>query len=78
MARTSCFVCYISTVNGCSKKKKRKEEAYPWKTGTSSGHIANLKQPILETFDIYDYTCSSCFLRNYNIVLSIDIESLQN
>jgi hypothetical protein len=34
-------------------KKKRKEEANPWKTGTSSGHITNLKQSILETFNIY-------------------------
>jgi len=34
-------------------KKKRKEEAYPWKAGISSGHITNLKQSILETFDIY-------------------------
>jgi hypothetical protein len=34
-------------------KKKRKEEAYPWKAGSSSGHITNLKQSILETFDIY-------------------------
>jgi hypothetical protein len=33
--------------------KKRKEEAYPWKAGTSSRHITNLKQSILETFDIY-------------------------
>jgi hypothetical protein len=38
-----------------TKKKKRKEEAYPWKAGTSSGHITNLKQSILETFDIYGY-----------------------
>jgi hypothetical protein len=31
------YYCFISTVNGCSnKKKKRKEEAYPWKTGASS------------------------------------------
>jgi hypothetical protein len=37
------------------KEKKRKEEAYPWKTGASSGHIINLKQSILETFDIYGY-----------------------
>jgi len=36
-----------------TKKKKRKEEAYPWKAGASSGHIANLKQSILETFNIY-------------------------
>jgi hypothetical protein len=34
-------------------KKKRKEEAYPWKVGASSRHITNLKQSILETFDIY-------------------------
>ncbi len=31
-----------------SKKK-------PWKTGPSCMHITNLKQSILETFDIYDY-----------------------
>jgi hypothetical protein len=31
-----------------------KKEAYPWKAGTSSGHSTNLKQSILETFDIYD------------------------
>jgi hypothetical protein len=35
------------------KEKKRKEEALPWKAGASSGHITNLKQSILETFDIY-------------------------
>jgi hypothetical protein len=34
-------------------KKKRKEEAYPWKAGSSSGYITNLKQSILKTFDIY-------------------------
>jgi hypothetical protein len=34
-------------------KKKRKEEAYPWKVGASSRHITILKQSILETFDIY-------------------------
>jgi hypothetical protein len=38
----------------CLQKKKRKEEAYPWKAGVSSGHITNLKQSILETFDIYE------------------------
>jgi hypothetical protein len=38
-----------------TKKKKRKEEAYPWKAGASSGHITNLKQSILETFDIYGF-----------------------
>ncbi len=54
MARNACLVCFIGTVNGhCNKKKKRKEEAYPWKSGTSSGHTTNLKQSILETFDIY-------------------------
>jgi hypothetical protein len=38
------------------QKKKRKEEAYPWKAGASSGHTTNLKQSILETFDIYAFT----------------------
>jgi hypothetical protein len=37
--------------------KKRKQEAYPCKAGASSGHITNLKQSILETFNIYG--CSS-------------------
>jgi hypothetical protein len=35
--------------------KKKRKEAYPWKAGTSSGHITNLKQSILETFDIYEF-----------------------
>jgi hypothetical protein len=48
MVRTTCLVCFISTVNGCIKKEKKK----PIKTGASSGHITNLKQSILETFDI--------------------------
>jgi hypothetical protein len=30
------------------KEKKRKEEAYPWKPGTSGGHTTNLKQSILD------------------------------
>ncbi len=39
-------------------KKERKEEAYPLKTGASGWHITNLKQSILETFDIYsNYSC---------------------
>jgi hypothetical protein len=38
------------------QKKKRKEEAYPWKAGFSSRHITNLEQSILETFDIYGKT----------------------
>jgi hypothetical protein len=47
-ASTACLVCFISTANGhCNKKKKRKEEAYPWKTGASSRHITNIKQSIL-------------------------------
>jgi hypothetical protein len=35
------------------KKKKRKEEAYTWKAGASSGHITKLKQSIFAPFDIY-------------------------
>jgi hypothetical protein len=30
------------------KEKKRKEEAYPWKAGSSSRHITSLKQSILD------------------------------
>jgi hypothetical protein len=52
MALTACLVWFISTVNGRSNKKRK--EDYPWKAGTSSGHITNLKQSILETFDIYE------------------------
>jgi hypothetical protein len=42
-----------------TKKKKRKEEAYPWKASTSSGHTTNLKQSIFETFDIYGTVCGN-------------------
>jgi hypothetical protein len=35
-----------------AKNKKKKL----WKTGASSGNITNLKQSILETFDIYGVT----------------------
>ncbi len=50
-----CWVllCWMSMPQ--QQKKKRKEEAYPWKAGASSGHITNLKQSILETFNIYGY-----------------------
>jgi hypothetical protein len=47
MVCTTCLVCFINTVNSCSKKKK------PIKTGASNWHITNLKQSILDTFDIY-------------------------
>jgi hypothetical protein len=53
MAHTVCLVHFISTVNGCSNKK---ESLHPWKAGASSRHITNLKQSILETFDIYAYS----------------------
>ncbi len=58
MVLTACLVCFISTVNCCRKKK-------PWKTGTSSGHITNLKQSILETFDIYGLCVRVCVCVNY-------------
>ncbi len=35
------------------KEKKRKEEAYPWKAGASSGHITKLKRSIFAPYDIY-------------------------
>ncbi len=47
MACTACLVCFISTVMATATKKRKKEEAYPWKASTSSGHTTNLKQSIL-------------------------------
>jgi hypothetical protein len=55
MACTACLVCFISTVNGCCNKKEKKSRTFPWKASSSSGHTANLKQSILETFDIFGY-----------------------
>ncbi len=40
MAHPACLVCFISSVNGRIKKRKKK----PWKPGTSSSHITNLMQ----------------------------------
>jgi hypothetical protein len=56
MARITCIVCFISTINGRSnnnKKRKGKKKLNPWKASASSRHITNLKQSILETFNIY-------------------------
>jgi len=61
-AHTACLVCFISTFNGRSKKKKS------IKTGTSSGQITNLKQSILETFDIYDLYSNASTVLVYMIV----------
>ncbi len=53
MARTACLVCLVSTVNGCSMKKK--EISLEW-GGASSGHITNLKQSI--SFVLISMGCS--------------------
>jgi hypothetical protein len=53
----------------------------PWKTGASNGHITNLKQSTLETFDIYGLEYRPCsislvdikHLRCRNIFSSISI-----
>ncbi len=63
MACTACLVCFISTVNGHrNKKKKRKEESYPRKASTGSGHTTNLKQFIsrLPISMAYTYTFYCC------------------
>jgi hypothetical protein len=36
-------------------KKEKKRRSLPWKAGASSRHTTNLKQSILETFDIYEW-----------------------
>jgi len=43
MTRTACLVCFISTVNGSSKKKKEKK---PIMSSASGWHIAKLKPSI--------------------------------
>jgi hypothetical protein len=54
MARTpALFPSLVLLMAAATKKKKRKEEAYPWKADACSRHITNLKQSILETFNIY-------------------------
>jgi hypothetical protein len=40
---------------------KEKEEKKPINTGSSSKHITNLKQSILETFNIYDFETVVCY-----------------
>jgi hypothetical protein len=47
MACTACQVCLISTVNGHSKKKRKR-----LKSGAGSGHITDLKQSSF-SFDSY-------------------------
>ncbi len=47
MARTACLVCFISTVNGCSKKKENALEDVPLVAGTQQ----NLSK--LYSLDIY-------------------------
>jgi hypothetical protein len=43
--------------------KKRKEEAYPWKAGASSGHTTNLKQSILRlSIPMHSIVCLSIAL----------------
>ncbi len=49
MAHTAFLVCFISTVNGHSKKEKK-----PIMSCASSRHISKLKQSIFVTFDIYE------------------------
>ncbi len=44
MTRTTCLVCFISTVNDYNKKKKEKKTIT---SGASSGHITILKQSII-------------------------------
>jgi hypothetical protein len=49
-----------------TKKKKRKEQAYPWKAGSSSRHTTNLKQSILRLSISMDVSLSKIFaLTNY-------------
>ena len=57
MARTTCLVCFFSTVNSRSKK----EEKTLVKTGAISGYITNLKQSIY--FWRLSISMVKCFFR---------------
>jgi hypothetical protein len=46
----------LELLTAAAKRKEKK----PIKTSASSGHITNLKQSILETFDIYGSTLCLC------------------
>ncbi len=48
MVSTALLVCFIRTVDALSKKEAIK-------TCASCGHITNLKQSILETFNTYGF-----------------------
>ncbi len=53
MAHTTCLICLINTVNGCSRKSLGRG-------GASSGHIKNLKQSIFLSMSL---GCAfTCFL----------------
>jgi hypothetical protein len=43
----------------------------PWKTGARNGHITNLKQSILETFDISSRVSSRIIIDNFYVMLPI-------
>jgi hypothetical protein len=46
-ARTACLVCFISTVNSRSKRKRKEACLLTIKIGASSRHITKLKQSLL-------------------------------
>ncbi len=50
-------VAQIAKNRQSDQEKKRKEEAYPWKAGASSGHTTNLKQSILRILIYMVETC---------------------
>jgi hypothetical protein len=53
-----------------TKKRRKKEQAYPWKASASSGHTTNHKQSILETFDIYGLDLIVNLKKNFLIILA--------
>ncbi len=69
MAHTACLVCFISTVNGHSKKKKKRENALA-DVALLAGTQQNLSD--LYSLDIYAFgqmTCCPYFDHNSEIVL---------
>jgi hypothetical protein len=91
MACTACHVCFISTVNGCSKKIKIKGKCLG-RSSASSGHTTKLKQSIFFRYlwSVHEsrlinnismiinlYLYDTCLIKLYiNVFLSLSFRSL--
>jgi len=67
MARTACLVCFISTVNGHSKKEEKKAIM----GCASSGHTTKLKQSIFALRYLWFLINSDTWAQSYKLFWSV-------